>query len=366
MKHVTKNKEQQKIGQFITDLREERGITQEELAEALNTSQSAVARMESGKQNFTTEMLSKISHVLNRDIITLGTNAINFQIEGGHKLSGVITTNTSKNSAVGLLCASLLNQGRTTLKNMPRIEEVHRIIEVIESIGVAVRWNGNDIEINPPAKINLEKINLESAVKTRSALMLMSPLAHYLNNFILPHPGGCKLGKRTVRPHLFALEKLGIKIKTTKTDYKVEVKKLHWNEIVLYESGDTVTESVLMAATKIQGPTIIKFASANYQVQDLCHFLELLGVKIEGIGSTTLTIHGQSEINQPVVFYPSEDPIESMLFLSLAATTNSQIKIERCPIDFLELELLKLEKMGFKFKLSKRYKSRNGFTDLLI
>ncbi len=122
------SKEAAKIGQFIVELREQAGLTQEELAEALATSQSAVARMEKGEQNFSTEMLSKISRVLNHEIITLSSGAINFQIEGGHKLSGVISTNTSKNSAVALLCASLLNRGETTLKGMPRIEEVFLII----------------------------------------------------------------------------------------------------------------------------------------------------------------------------------------------------------------------------------------------
>ncbi|MEK7180781.1 MAG: UDP-N-acetylglucosamine 1-carboxyvinyltransferase [Patescibacteria group bacterium] len=357
--------EQQKIGHFITELREQAGLTQEDLANALSTSQSAVARMESGEQNFSTEMLSKISRVLNREIITLASGAINFQIEGGHKLSGIIETNTSKNSAVALLSASLLNRGKITLKGMPKIEEVFRIIEVLESLGVSAKWDSNNLEITPPKEISLEKINSESANKTRSVLMLLGPLSHLLPKFTLPHAGGCKLGRRSVRPHLYALEKLGMKIKTTKTTYEVEIKKLRPAEIVLYESGDTVTENVLMAAARIPGKTTIKFASANYQVQDLCRFLEILGVKIEGIGTTTLAVHGVSEINQDVVFYPSEDPIESMLFLSIAATTNSSITIERCPIDFLELELLKLEKMGFKFKKSKVYKSRNGHTNLV-
>ncbi|EKD49219.1 MAG: hypothetical protein ACD_63C00219G0001 [uncultured bacterium] len=100
-------------------------------------------------------------------------------------------------------------------------------------------------------------------------------------------------------------------------------------------------------------------------VQDLCFFLKKLGVGIDGIGTTTLTIEGKKVLDKPVTYYPSEDPIESMLFLSVAATTNSSITIKRCPIDFLELELLKLEKMGFKYKVFKRYTAKNGFTKLV-
>ncbi len=358
-------KDQQRIGQFIAEVREMKGFTQSAFAKALHTSQSAVARMEKGQQNLTTEMLAKISGVLKQEIITLADKSVNFKIEGGKKLSGTVTVNTSKNAAVSLLCASLLNQGKTIFKNVPKIEEVYRVIEVLVSIGVVVKWQGQDLEIQPGKKININKIDKEAAIKTRSVLMLLGPLAHLLPNFSLPLAGGCKLGERTVRPHLFALEKLGVKIKTHHDHYEVSSKKLEASEVVLYEMGDTVTENALMAAARINGVTTIKLASANYMVVDLCHYLQALGVKIEGIGSSTLKVYGKNNINMRAVYSLSEDPIEAMLFLSLAATTNSSITIERCPIDFLELELLKLEKMGYKFTISKKYKSYNGITDLV-
>jgi UDP-N-acetylglucosamine 1-carboxyvinyltransferase len=365
MKNI-KDTQQIKIGRFIQELREERGITQTELAEALRTSQSAVARMEKGEQNFTTEILSKIGRILNREIIILGSSAMNFQIEGGHKLSGQITVKKSKNSAVFLLAASLLNKNKTVLKDMPRIEEVNRIIEVLTSIGMTIRWlPGNDLEITPPKKLTLEKMDMEAATKTRSVLLFLGPLIHLFKKFELPYPGGCKLGTRTVRPHLFALEKFGVKIEASKNRYYITASKLEPSIITLYELSDTATGNALMAAAKIKGSTTIKFASSNYQVQDLCHYLQALGVKIEGVGTSTLTVSGKPDLNTPVTFYPSEDPIEAMLFLSIAATTNSSIEIKGCPINFLEVELLKLEKMGFRYKIARTYKSHNGFTPLV-
>jgi UDP-N-acetylglucosamine 1-carboxyvinyltransferase len=358
-------KDQQRIGEFIAEIRQLKGFNQSQFAVALKTSQSAVARMEKGQQNLTTEMLAKISAVLNQEIITLADKSVNFKIEGGKKLSGKVAVNTSKNAAVALLCASLLNQGKTIFKNVPKIEEVYRIIEVLISLGVSVKWQGSDVEILPGKKISITKIDKEAAVKTRSVLMLLGPLAHLLPSFGLPLAGGCKLGERTVRPHLFALEKLGVNIKTFHDHYSVSSAKLKAADVVLYEMGDTVTENTLMAAAKINGVTTIKLASSNYMVQDLCHFLQSLGVKIEGVGTSTLKVYGKPHINQRTVFYLSEDPIEAMLFLSLAATTNSSITIERCPIDFLELELLKLEKMGYKYKIIKSYKSYNGITNLV-
>jgi UDP-N-acetylglucosamine 1-carboxyvinyltransferase len=353
-----------RIGKLIESLREKSNLTQGDLAQRIGTSQSAIARIESGEQNLTTAMLEKIEKALRYDIVTVSKGTINFKIEGGHPLSGTVVTNTSKNSAVALLCASLLNKNTTVLKNMPRIEEVFRLIEVLESIKVKVVWDKNDLTITPPEKISLDTLNVEAAIKTRSIIMFIGPLIHRLQTFALPQVGGCKLGSRTVKPHFFALEKLGVKIKTTSTAYEVSHTRLKPAYVVMYESGDTTTENALMAAALIPGKTVIKFASANYMVQDMCFFLESLGVKIEGIGTTTLTVHGIDDINTPITFYPSEDPTETMFFLAAAAVTKSNIKITRCPIDFVELELFKLEKMGFKHKIGPRYKARNGRTDL--
>lgn len=352
------------IGKFISELREERGLTQGELGEKIGTTQSAIARLEKGEQNMSTEMLAKISGALQRDVIQLGNKSLNFKIEGGRKLSGKIKVKSSKNAAVALLCASLLNEGKTTLKNMPRIEEVARIVEVLQSIGVSVKWVGNDVEIEAK-HIDLKNLNIEAAIKTRSIIMFIGPLIHRAKNFSLPQAGGCKLGSRTVRPHFFALEKFGVQIDTLAKQYKIKTPSLKPAEIVLYESGDTVTENALMAAALIPGKTIIKFASANYQVQDLCFFLRELGVDIQGVGTTTLTINGISKANANITYFLSEDPIEAMFLLATAIVTKSSITIERCPIDFLEIELLKLEKMGFKYKILKKYKALNGETNLV-
>ncbi|MEN8252692.1 MAG: UDP-N-acetylglucosamine 1-carboxyvinyltransferase, partial [Patescibacteria group bacterium] len=167
-------------------------------------------------------------------------------------------------------------------------------------------------------------------------------------------------------PHLFALENYGINVDAKVGGFDVSVGNLKPIESnVLYESGDTVTETAIMAAAQTVGKTTIKMATSNYMVQDLCFFLEKLGVKINGIGGSTLEVYGKEEIKKDVTYDISEDPIEAMFFISLAITTKSALTIKRCPIEFLELELLKLEKMGQKFKIQKKYKSRNKETRLV-
>lgn len=357
--------EQEKIGYFIKELREHRGMTQEQFAKALNTSQSSIPRMEKGEQNFTTELLSKISNVLDHQIVSIN-DSIDFEVNGGKKLNGTIKTNFSKNGSVGLLCASLINSGKTTLHGIARIEEVYRVIEILESIGVVVKWiNQNTLIIIPPKKFNLENINIESAIKTRSVVMLIGPLIHKLSSFSLPHSYGCNLGKRTIAAHIFALEKLGVKIKTTAKNYEITKRKLKRGEIVMYESGDTACENVLTASALIPGTIKINFTSANYMVQEVCFFLEVLGVKIDGIGTSTLTVHGIVEINKDIEYWNSEDPIESMMFISAAIVTDSHITITRAPIDFLSLEIEKLKRMNLKYKISKIYYSYNGRTKLV-
>jgi UDP-N-acetylglucosamine 1-carboxyvinyltransferase len=294
------------------------------------------------------------------------SNSVDFVVEGGHKLSGEVVTNTSKNGAMGLLCASLLNRGQTILHGIPKIEEVNRILEVMQSIGIKFEWiEKNTLKINPPKKLDCENIDKVAAGRTRTILMFLGPLIHLMPNFELPGPKGCNLGKRPVSAHLLGLQKLGVKVKLKPSSYLVEVKKLKTAEIVMYEKGDTATENILMAASKIPGKTVIKFASSNYMVRDVCYFLEKLGVKIEGIGTHELTVHGVAEINEDVEFYNSEDPIESMMFVAAAVVTESELVIKRVPIDFMELELLKLETMGLKYKRSKVYLSQNGYSKLV-
>src|SRR3989344_104660 len=281
---------------------------------------------------------------------------MNYKVVGGKKLSGSVTTNISKNATVALLAASLLNRGTTTIKRVPKIEEAHRIIEVLKSIGAEVEWTNGDVVVRPSKKLAPENMDRVAAEKTRSTELFMAPLSHLFETFELPLPGGCKLGGRTMMPHIQALGALGIQIlKGSDGMYKVFTKEKTAGAVAMYESSDTGTESVLMAAAKIPGKTTIKYASANYMVQDLCAFLELCGVKVEGIGTSTLVVHGVDEIDREVVVYPSEDPIESMFFISLAATTGSELTICRCPMDFLELELVTLGQMSQKYEYGPKY-----------
>ena len=194
--------------------------------------------------------------------------------------------------------------------------------------------------------------------------MFIGPLLHFFKKFELPQSGGCTLGLRSVRPHLMALEKFGVAIETHSDSYHITHAKLVPSEVVLYESSDTATINALLAAACIPGTSIIKYASANYQVQECCGFLRSLGVSIDGTGTTTLRVKGVATIRKNVSYSVAEDPTDAMFFIAAAAVTSSAITITAAPIEFLEVELLILGKMGLKYNLSKRRVSENGITKL--
>ncbi len=289
---------------------------------------------------------------------------MNFVIEGGKKLSGRVETSRSKNGAVALLAAFLLNRGRTTLKNVPKIEEVNRLVEVLRSIGISVEWHGANLVIEQPENISLNTIDRGAAAKTRSILMFIGPLIHLFKEFELPQSGGCTLGLRSARPHIMALEKFGVTIEARSKSYRVTHTQLVPAEIVLYESSDTATINALLAAARINGTSTIKYASANYQVQEVCGFLKTLGVSLDGIGTTTLTVHGIPDCAKEISYSVAQDPTDAMFFIAAAAVTGSAIIITAAPIEFLEIELLLLEKMKLQFTLSNPRLSENGITKL--
>src|SRR5687768_12083907 len=260
------------LGSLVRDARRHRGLTQQQLADRLGTSQSAIARIEQGNQNLTLELLGRLSAALDSELITLGpTGPAHLRVTGGTALQGSVTVKSSKNAAVALLCASLLNRGRTTLRNVSRIVEVDRILDVLRSIGVSATWeaDGHDLTLVVPDALDLAAIDADAARRTRSIIMFLGPLLHREQTFELPYAGGCDLGTRTVQPHLIALRPFGLEIEARAGEYHATVRQpgAPSRAIVLTERGDTVTENALLAAARIDGTTVIRNASSNYMVR---------------------------------------------------------------------------------------------------
>jgi len=357
------------VGAVLRDARGEKGWTQGRLAAELGTSQSAIARMEQGKQNLSLKMIQRLESIFGRAIVKVGRPQMtHLRVEGGRTLSGAVDVNSSKNAGVALLCASLINRGTTVLRRLARIEEVNRIVEVLTSIGVECTWlNANDLQIRRPAVLDLDSMDVEAARRTRSVIMLLGPLLDESAEYRLPYAGGCDLGTRTVEPHMQALRQFDLSVEAKSGFYSVQAPPAdgHDRSFVLSERGDTVTENAIMAAAHRRGTTVIRNASPNYMVQDLCFYLQGLGVEIDGVGTTTLKIAGRPSINVDIEYFPSEDPIEAMSLITAGIVTNSEVTIRRVPIEFMEIELATLEQMGQRLEVSAEYVARNGRTRLV-
>jgi len=291
---------------------------------------------------------------------------VNYIVQGGKKLKGEIIVSAGKNSPVALLCASLLVRGKVVFRDMTKVSDVMNILKIFSSIGVSYEWKDDStLFVDTSSQLSMDKIDKDLCSKMRVSLLFMGALAAREKQFNVYRSGGCKLGKRSIRPHTMALEAFGISISSLESYYSVSTQSLHAAEIVMYESGDTATENPIMAAVLAPGVSIIKMASANYMVQDLCHFLNTAGAKIEGIGTTTLKITGVERLHDVDAYYLMPDPVDAMAWISLSITTKSELVIKDCPLDFLELELLKLSVMGQKFDISEKRKSKSGHFDLV-
>ena len=356
------------IGGLIRTVRNQRGLSQDQLAHALGVEVDAIDRVEVG-DIVDADLLNRCAYALQHQFVRKAGAAVHLRVKGPTTLSGSIVVRSSKNAAVALLCASLLNHGRTTLRGIAQIEEVNRILEVLASIGVDGQWSEDKstLTLVRPEVLDLAAMDIEAARRTRSVIMFLGPLMHMLPEFRLPYAGGCNLGTRTVTPHMQALHHFGLDVTATEGWYKAVVHEVGdgVRNITLTERGDTVTENVLMAAALHPGRTVIRNASPNYMVQDLCFFLQQLGVELDGIGSTTLRVRGLAKIDRDVEVSPSEDPIEAMSLITAAIVTDSELTIERCPVEFLEIELAILEEMGLDYTMTGEYAADNGRTRLV-
>lgn len=277
-----------------------------------------------------------------------------FVIEGGYPLSGTIKVAGMKNAATPIIAATLLTKEECIIDNLPRISDVLKMLEIIESLGGKVRWQGEHQVVISTSDIEPSSIDEKAVACMRSSILLLGPLLARFRNVKLPEPGGCIIGNRPIDTHLYALGKLGADISRENGHYNLKADNLRGNTIILPEFSVTATENTLMAASLVPGRTIIKLAAAEPHVQDLIKFLNNMGAKISGSGTHTLVIDGVKSLHgasHSVI----PDQIEAGTFAVAAAVTRGEVTIENIIPEHLEIILLSLDKAGVKYELGENW-----------
>ncbi len=272
-----------------------------------------------------------------------------FVIQGGKPLEGVIEVRGYKNAAGAILSACLLTDEQCLVDNLPLVEDIFCLIEILKSMGVRAEWVSERKLKIKAEQIDPQNMDFEKVPQTRISVLLIGSLLARFKNFKIPHPGGDRIGVRPITVHLQALKKIGAKINTKDGFYYFERSNLKGQELILKEFSVTATENLMLAAVKAEGRTIIKGAACEPQVQDLGRMLKKMGAKIEGIGTHTIIIEGVDKL-QGVEHRIIPDPSEAATFIVAGAITPGTVEIRQMNLDHLDMFLDKLEELGVNLK----------------
>ena len=256
---------------------------------------------------------------------------MNIKVVGGQTLAGQITPSGSKNAAVALIPSSLLFDKPLTLKNVPDITDVSRLVDILQSLGSRITWDKPSSTMtidNSQVKFDpIDPSDVKSAKGIRGTTLLWGPLlARFHKAESSEQPAGCTLGARPIDPHYLAFMELGVKVVTSNNHVTLDSSQAKAGQVWLTETSPTATENIVSFAVTLPGTTTIIHAATEPNVQQLCVFLNSCGAKISGIGSSVLTIDGGHPLTPTEVTIES-DIYEIATFLALGAVTGGKISV---------------------------------------
>jgi UDP-N-acetylglucosamine 1-carboxyvinyltransferase len=272
-----------------------------------------------------------------------------FLVEGGHRLSGRIRPAGNKNAALPCLAATVLTGEPVTLENVPRIRDVETFLEILESVGASVTWSGdNEVTVNASG-VRTDAVDPGLARRIRASVLLAGPLLARFGHVELPPPGGDVIGRRRMDTHFLAFQALGAELELG-AGFSIRAERLRGCDVFLDEPSVTGTENAVMAAVRAEGLTTIRNAASEPHVQDLCHLLNAMGARIEGVGTHILRIEGVPSLGG-ARYRLGADHIETGSFIGLAAVTGSDLTVEGAPVEHLDSTLLGFQRLGIECEI---------------
>ena len=265
-------------------------------------------------------------------------------VTGGRTLSGTIRPAGNKNAALPVLASTLMTDAAVSIGNVPRIRDVHTLLDIMESLGASVEWTGpSTVRINASG-VGQGRLDPELSKRIRASILLAGPLLARFGSLFLPPPGGDVIGRRRLDTHVLAFRALGATVETT-DGLDIRGGKLRGASMFLDEPSVTATENAIMAAVLAKGDTLIRNAAAEPHVQDLCRVLNRMGARIAGIGTASLAIEGVDSLGG-AEFDIGADHIETGSFIGLAAVTRSRLVIQDAPVRHLDSILIGFRRLG--------------------
>lgn len=265
-------------------------------------------------------------------------------IKGGSKLEGTVKISGSKNSALPILAATILNAGKTTLYNVPNIQDTQKMLEILTALGGKVEKKKQKIIIDT-STINKQEIPDHLMHQMRSSVILAGALIGRFRQATFTYPGGCDIGSRPIDLHLKAFEKLGIQVVQSYGEMQCQAEKIKGEKIDLDFPSVGATENAILASVLAEGKTIITNSAREPEIIDLQNFLNKMGAKVKGAGNNEIEVEGVKRLKE-ISYNIMPDRIESGTFLCLAAITGGNVRLQNAnPIHITPI-INKLEEAG--------------------
>jgi UDP-N-acetylglucosamine 1-carboxyvinyltransferase len=270
--------------------------------------------------------------------------AEHFRVSGGARLTGEVQVVGAKNSVLKLMAAALLAEGTTTLTNCPEILDVPLMADVLRSLGCTVVVDGGTVTITSPAQL-CEEADYRSVSRLRASVCVLGPLVARCRRAVVPLPGGDAIGSRPLDMHASGLRKLGAHTEISHGRVVAHASDLRGAQIWLDFPSVGATENILMAAVLADGTTVIDNAAREPEIVDLCTMLQQMGAKVEGSGTSTLTVHGVPGL-QPTQHRVIGDRIVGATWAFAAAMTQGEVSVRGVNPHHIDLVLDKLRAAG--------------------
>lgn len=272
-------------------------------------------------------------------------------IEGGKKLEGIVKISGSKNSALPIIAATILNAGKTTLYNVPNIQDTQMMFKILETLGAKVEKKNGKIKIDT-SKIDKFEIPPDLMHKMRSSVILAGALLGRYRKAIFSYPGGCDIGSRPIDLHLKSFEKLGIKVTQNYGSIECMAEKIKGEKIDLDFPSVGATENAILASILAEGTTTITNAAREPEIIDLQNFLNKMGAKIIGAGTNEIRITGVKKLKD-ISYNIMPDRIETGTFLCLAVATKGNLILENTNAEHITPVITKLQEAECKIEIEK-------------